>query len=109
MSRSHIEIDQLITDSAGCEDAEVSEEEGDEGGRGVVHQGRSRPLLVTGRVQILVRKVLLVYKNVDDGPDYKPGGYKDMTTERSIHNLVLIQPINDREDVKKTSPTGNTT
>ena len=57
----------------------------------------------------LVRKVLLVYKNVDDGPDYKPGGYKDMTTERSIHNLVLIQPINDREDVKKTSPTGNTT
>ena len=57
----------------------------------------------------LVRKVLLVYKNVDDGPDYKPGGYKDMTRERSIHNLVLIQPINDREDVKKTSPTGNTT
>ena len=24
----------------------------------------------------LVRKILLVYKNVDDGPNYKPGGYK---------------------------------
>ena len=33
---SEVKIDKFIWYSAGCEDAEVAEEEGDQGGRGVV-------------------------------------------------------------------------
>ena len=45
-----------------------------------------------------VRKVMLTYKNVDSGPVYKEKGYKDSETERSVHNLVLIMPVDWKED-----------
>lgn len=45
-----------------------------------------------------VRKVLLGYKNVDGNPKYKGKGYKEMETERAVHNLVVIVPADYKEE-----------
>ena len=43
-----------------------------------------------------VRRVLLSYKNVDGSSDYK--GYINKETERSIHNIIVITPVDWKEE-----------
>ena len=49
----------------------------------------------------LVRRVVLEYKNVDSSPEYRKGGYKSSETERAIHTIVVIKPVDwSEEDVE---------
>jgi len=49
----------------------------------------------------LVRKLVLQYKNVDTGRKYKKGGYGFSETERAIHKVVVIKPVDWlQEDVE---------
>ena len=63
-----VQIYELITNGTGSEDTEVSEQEADEGGRGVVYK-RGAGLQVTsvaGGVEILVREILLAHRVLSD-------------------------------------------
>ena len=51
----------------------------------------------------LVRKVDLSYKNVDEGPVYHRKGYKEKVTERSVHNLVVVLPVDWTAEVLETA------
>ena len=49
-----------------------------------------------------VRRVFLKYFNVDGKKKYRDGGYPEMETERSIHNLVVVHPADwEEEDVSR--------
>ena len=49
----------------------------------------------------LVRKLTLQYKNVDGGAKYRRGGYPFSETERAIHSVVVIKPVDwSEEDVE---------
>ena len=54
-----------------------------------------------------VRRVLLGYKNVDGLKEYKKGGYKMMETERAIHGVVVIKPVDWTEDQVETAVSGH--
>ena len=45
----------------------------------------------------------LSYKNVDEGPVYHRKGYKEKVTERSVHNLVVVQPVDWTLEVLETA------
>ena len=51
-----------------------------------------------------VRKVLAGYKNVDGGVEYKRAGYKEYTTERAIHGIVVVVPVEQQLEAADLGP-----
>ena len=45
-----------------------------------------------------VRKVVVSYRNVDAGAAYRKQGYPEKTSERAVHGLVLVVPVDYVDD-----------
>ena len=51
-----------------------------------------------------VRKAVVAYRLVDGGENYRSGGYKEHTTERAVHGLVVVVPVDLQPDSSGPGP-----